>query len=353
MTARFIDQTPFVPLLPTGGGVVEVAHPSRQPGDLLVAIYVLHDATASAVPLPSRPPDWTDGPGTSSDPTSTLAFSDNKGRVGLFFQVVTMANIDVTSTAFLRPGGPFANPTASTWAVSIVCLRGVALNGDTFLYDGFVRSAQQTTDPGMLAGRQSSPWPTRSSSPSPPPTSRRSDSSSADAVGYHSERETHNSFNRGASSIIYTQAVSASVAAVSPAIFSIPNDPITGYAVFGFALRPAPPVVSTRPATAATANLRLDCAESYEVFITSRDYTTVIDAVPYSSLSWQRILDDVERSQSGGAGSSRRAAVRRRLRRARAVALRDPHRTQQPRGVVGARSSASSVVTAPPATSTP
>jgi hypothetical protein len=297
VTARFIDQTPFVPVLAwPGSPLVEVAHPSRQPGDVLVAMYVLHDATAVVTSRPSPPPGWSNGPGeTGGVPTSTVPFSDGQGRVGLFFQVVTEANIDISTTTFINPQGTFSYPTQSIFAVSIACLRGVLLVAGVVAFDEFTASGTKINPPGSIQAVTVS-GPDRLVV-AVALANHSTLGQTGPPGGYRSERETHSSYTRGASSILYSRVSDVSVNAVLPATFTVPGVPVPGYATFGFSLPPAPVAVSARPAIPGPENLQLDCAETYEVFITGRDYTTVIDAVPYSSINWQRILDDASEAK--------------------------------------------------------
>lgn len=66
---------------------------------------------------------------------------------------------------------------------------------------------------------------------------------------------------------------------------------VSGYAV-SLAFIPAP-VVAIPAAIVAPENLRLDCADTYELWITEADYMTRIDQVGWSRIAYEYVLDEI------------------------------------------------------------
>lgn len=291
MTAFFVDQAPW--RFMTFGGSVTAEHPPRRVGDVLVAMYALHDSVSSGVARPLPPTGWQDGPHAAGfiEPHSASTFADLKGRVGLFFYVVTAANLTQNQSTFTCPSGAFAQPDTSIFAVTIANFRGVRLSDNTFTYGTFTRGGVQTTDPGNVPATPISAADRLAVAITISNFSALSDV--AAPTVWDDMREEHAYFNRGATSIIYTKVTDTSIPESNPAGFTFPGDPITGFAVFTWSFAAAPVPTSVRPAVADPKLLSLDCADDYQAFITGPDYRTRLATLRYESIKWNRILDDI------------------------------------------------------------
>ncbi|MCD6056573.1 MAG: hypothetical protein K0R44_45 [Thermomicrobiales bacterium] len=111
-------------------------------------------------------------------------------------------------------------------------------------------------------------------------------------------------YNAGSTGIIFTRPVEAETVGASFLGFDYnDSNPSTFYNVFTFVAIPTASVgVGIIPATAVPIRGMargsknrpvLGCASEYEAIITGNDYETRIDAVRWSNITWERVLDEI------------------------------------------------------------
>lgn len=281
------------------GDFIDVTLPAHQADDILVLVCEYYPSPASPI-QPSAPSGWT--------ATSGLTY-DNKDRV------VTGESVHVwwwrRAVNSATPPPRIVRQNATGAANSDTHLSGCAF---------VVRGCITAGDPFEGRNHQGDYSGTGGAVDAPPVTSTTTEGlailivcathsgvtpSGSSAQGYVTVSSKYSFIGAGAACVLMSRSVGVATIPAGASGYAI-NDPgasFNGGTIFGFVAIPTADigvgevpvtVVPIRGMARGTPNPpALGCADEYEAIITSNDYETRVDAVRWSSIEWDRVLDDV------------------------------------------------------------
>jgi hypothetical protein len=286
MTISLVSEGPLVVGDVTG---IDVPRPAAHDGDhvyVLVELYSPNSTTAVAAPTAvSAAPMIPLGTSTVTETGvakgwllamafvydgSLFSFDEPLMSVGFpahaimeesafFARTWTFRGVDHSpSAARTEIGGPFTTASAATPALDFTGIAEVDLVVHLLAFTGV--NAAGVTPPLYVAGRQAV--------------------SNLGAGGWFQSWRK----------VVADATSEAALATNLPVPTTLRGDP-GAYWIVSFGLSTAfVPDVALLP---DRARLSLDCADSYNVFISGPDYVSVVDKVEWSALDWSRVLDEV------------------------------------------------------------